>query len=192
MVPDPALVRFPAPEITPENESDSLGDVLERLLQHDKDYPELFGAGKLSADEIFQDLMAQIPGAKEHELGLRRVLYQKLAHWNPKPAVEWASAHLPEADLLLVSMKADGMNSEPRASRMLDLMEKLPLKFEEGRYVGFGPWVFHRSLLNWVTLDAEAANLALNRSPEAKDIAEKITKMPSSEDSPDVLPPLTD
>jgi hypothetical protein len=66
---------------------------------------------------------------------------------------------------------------------MLDLMENLPLKFKDERYVGFAPLLFYRRLQDWKTLDAEATNQALNRSPKAKEIAEKITKEPSREDS---------
>lgn len=176
-------------EITPNNESDSLGDALDRMLQHDQDYLELFGAGKLSADEIFNAMILQIPGSKDHELGLQRMLYQKLAIWNPKAAVEWASGNLSDADLLPVTIKWDGNHTEARALRMLDLMENLPLKFKDERYVGFVPSLFYRRLQDWKTLDAEATNQALNRSPKAKEIAEKITKEPSREDNSDDLSP---
>jgi hypothetical protein len=162
------------------------------MLQHDRDYLELFGTGKLSADQVFQELSAKIPGAQDHELGLRQGLYQRLALWNPRAAVAWASQHLSEKDLLSVTMESDGMDSEPRASRLLDLIENLPLKFEDERYVGYAPWYFYRSLRDWTKLDSEAANLALSRSQEAIEIAEKIIKEPSTKGIGDILPPLPD
>ena len=181
--PDRKRVAELMAEITPKNENEMLDDALDRMLQHDQDYLELFGAGKLSADEIFKAMISQIPGSKDHELGLQRMLYQKLAIWNPKAAVEWASGNLSDADLLSVTIKWDGNHTEARALRMLDLMENLPLKFKDERYVGFAPLLFYRRLQDWKTLDAEATNQALNRSPKAKEIAEKITKEPSREDS---------
>ena len=175
--------------ITAENERDTLGDALDRMLQHDQDYLELFGAGKRTADEILQAMILQIPGSKDYELGLQLLLYQKLANWNPKAAVEWASGRLSDADLLSVSIKWEVNHSELRALRMLDLMENLPLKFKDGRYVGYVPWSFQHSLQDWIRLDAEAANQALSRSAKTKEIAEKITNKASSEDKPDDASP---
>ena len=190
--PDQVRIAELMAKITPGNDSGTLSDVLERMLQHDRDYLELFGTGKLTADQVYQEMIAQIPGAKDYELGLRQELYQKLAIWNPKAAVEWASAHLSETDLLSVTIHSDGIDYEPRASRMLDLLENLPLKFEDGRYVGQAPWNFYRSVRDWTKLDPETANLELSRSPETQDIAEKIIKQPSTKDFEDLLPPMSD
>ncbi|MGC4014459.1 MAG: hypothetical protein QM755_08100 [Luteolibacter sp.] len=191
-LPDHERVAKWMEEITAENESESLAGVLGRLLEHDQDYHELFGSGSMAAEEIFQHLMPQIPGGSDHEAGVRRALYEDLLKWNPKAAVEWASGYLTESELQSISLESYEIGDDPRASRVLDLVEAFPLRFEDGRYVGQLAQSFYSNLEDWRILDADAAAAAMSRSPKTVELAEKLQEKPadfeanpSAKESPD-------
>lgn len=123
---------------------------------------------------------------------MRRALYEDLLKWNPKAAVEWASGCLTESELQSISLESYEIGDDPRALRVLDLVEAFPLRFEDGKYVGQLAQSFYSDLEDWNILDAEAAAAAMSRSPKTVELAERLQKKPSdfeasppAEESPD-------
>ncbi len=150
--------------LSPDDADSALSEGLSLALSQEKDYAELFAAGKISIDEIQAAMTRKIPGAEAYQGVLSRALYKKLAPYDLPAAAAWAETRLSAEDLAAATCSILQYSEEPRASRLAEMIRELPsdLPVDDDMFVDS----IRKAFRDWKALDPEAAAAAAASIPK--------------------------
>lgn len=127
------------------------------MLLQDRDYPELFGEGKVGAEEIFQEMIRQIPAyANEPEL-VARAVFMALAPHRPEAAAAWAETRIVRDTLVHDTAELLAGLNDPRATRMVEVIHALPADLPAGKETSELAVSIRRDFKFWAAMDPVAA-----------------------------------
>ena len=115
-----------APGLAPDTAQTHLSRVLQSMLHHHRDYPELLAEGELTIEEVAGEMTAQIEGASAYPDELARALYTHLVPHAPEAVLGWAAARVSEDALGHETFEMLKELHEPRTTRLAELLETLP------------------------------------------------------------------
>jgi len=142
-----------------------LGEGVEMMLLQDRDYPELFAAGKIGAEEIYQEMLRQLPvHAGEPEL-VARAVFKALAPHQPASAAAWAMTRINHGDLIHDTAGLLEGLKDPRTKRMVEVIKSLPADLPDGKETADLTTSIRYRFQFWAGIDRESATTAAAELP---------------------------